>query len=172
VRLAAQDRPTFRSGVEIIQLDVSVLDKQRRSVRGLTAADFTVLEDGRPQRVLVFNAIDVPDMPPPAAAWMRDVAPDVTVNTRPEGRLFVIVLDDALTPFEPAMVNHAKAIARGVVDRLRPGDLASVIFTASNMHAQDFTDDRARLLRAIDAFRGGWSSCFLLRARVRVREDR
>ena len=38
--------PTFRTGVDAVQLDVSVLDKDRRPVRRLTAADFTVLEDG------------------------------------------------------------------------------------------------------------------------------
>ena len=34
--------PTFRAGVDVVQLDVSVLDKNRRPVRGLTAADFTL----------------------------------------------------------------------------------------------------------------------------------
>ena len=40
-------RPAFRTGVELIQLDVAVLDDQRVPVRGLTAADFTVLEKGQ-----------------------------------------------------------------------------------------------------------------------------
>jgi hypothetical protein len=31
--------PTFRTGVDAVQLDVSVLDRQRRPVRGLTASD-------------------------------------------------------------------------------------------------------------------------------------
>jgi hypothetical protein len=44
--------PTFRSGVELIQLDVSVLDKDRRPVQGLTAADFTVLVDGQPRPIV------------------------------------------------------------------------------------------------------------------------
>ena len=41
--------PTFRTGVDAVQLDVSVLDKDRRPVRGLTAADFTVLENSKPR---------------------------------------------------------------------------------------------------------------------------
>jgi VWFA-related protein len=161
VALAGQDRQTFRSGVDLIQLDVSVLDRDRRPVRGLTAADFTLLEDGKPQRIVAFNAIDVPDPEPEveaAAPWVREVASDVRRNTGPDGRLFTIVMDDALIPFEPWMINNAKAIARGVVDRMRPGDLASVIFTGSNQHAQDFTDDRRLLLRAIDRFRS-WGGC-------------
>ncbi|HET7220976.1 MAG TPA: hypothetical protein VFJ02_23140, partial [Vicinamibacterales bacterium] len=40
------DRPQFRAGVELLQLDVAVLDDKREPVRGLTAADFTVLENG------------------------------------------------------------------------------------------------------------------------------
>lgn len=39
-------RAPFRTGVELVQLDVAVLDDQRVPVRGLTAADFTVVESG------------------------------------------------------------------------------------------------------------------------------
>ena len=52
--LLAQDRrdqPTFQTGVELVQLDVSVLDDKRQPVRGLSAADFTVLENGVPRPV-------------------------------------------------------------------------------------------------------------------------
>jgi VWFA-related protein len=156
-RLPAQDRQTFRSGVDLVQVDVSVLDRDRRPIRGLTIADFTLLEDGRPQRLVAFNPIDIPDHAPDAAAapWLRDVAPDVRENVVPEGRLFTIVMDDAGVPPDAWMVEHTRAIARGVVDRLRPGDLASVIFTSTNQHAQELTDDRARLLRAIETFRVG-----------------
>jgi hypothetical protein len=38
---ANQNPPTFRAGVNLIELDVSVFDRNRRSVTGLTAADFT-----------------------------------------------------------------------------------------------------------------------------------
>ena len=46
---APSQTPTFRTGVDAVQLDVSVLDKDRRPVRGLTAADFTVLDNGKPR---------------------------------------------------------------------------------------------------------------------------
>src|SRR5215468_2419083 len=79
--------PQFRAGVDLIQLDVSVLDKKtHRPVRGLTMADFSVLEDGRQQPIAAFAAVDVPD--PPAVpvvdgkpvTWLRDVPPDVQSN--------------------------------------------------------------------------------------------
>jgi hypothetical protein len=43
-----QSAPTFRAGIDLVQLDVSVMDRDRQPVRGLTARDFQVLEDGRP----------------------------------------------------------------------------------------------------------------------------
>jgi hypothetical protein len=46
VLIRAQDLPgpqaTFRTGIDVIQIDVSVLDRDRRPVHGLAAADFTV----------------------------------------------------------------------------------------------------------------------------------
>jgi hypothetical protein len=41
-QLATPRQPTFRTGVDVVQVDVSVLDKDRRPLRGLTQADFTI----------------------------------------------------------------------------------------------------------------------------------
>ena len=67
----AQQPPSFRAGVELIRLDVSVLDKDRRPVRGLTAADFTVLENGKPQRVVTLSSVEAAERDPARSAWMR-----------------------------------------------------------------------------------------------------
>src|SRR6266545_4643188 len=69
--------PTFRGGIDIVELDVSVLGHDRVPVRGLTAADFTVLEDGEPQPIVAFDAVDLPDVAREGASWLRDIAPDV-----------------------------------------------------------------------------------------------
>jgi VWFA-related protein len=156
----------FRSGVFVVGLDVSVFDKNREPVRGLTAADFTVLEDGKPQKIVAFSAVDVPDAPiaPPTAAWQRTVSPDVQTNAiarEPEGRLFVLLLDDALIPPDMWAVRSAKAIARKVVDQLSPTDLVAVVFTFASGHAQDFTTDRTKLLAAIDSLQPGPASHLL-----------
>src|SRR5438067_1831416 len=103
-------------GVDIVRLDVSVLDKDRRPVRGLTAADFAITVDGVPQPIVAFDAVVLPPRETPTAPWMRDVAPDVKTNALSEPRLFTIIMDDAQTPFDPYMVNNARTIARGIVD--------------------------------------------------------
>src|SRR5687767_8077279 len=112
---APQQPPRFRAGIDVVELDVSVLDRDRRPVRGLTAPDFTVLEDGQPQEIVAFEEVDLPDPEATAASWMREVAPDVRSNDFTAGRLLVLVLDDATMPGNPATVATAKKIAREVI---------------------------------------------------------
>jgi VWFA-related protein len=151
--------PVFRSGVEIVRLDVSVLDKQRMPVRGLAAADFTVLEDGKPRPVVVFSAIDLADVVTERPAkWMREVTPDVATNRLDDRRIVVLVLDDATLPPDPAMVETTKRIGRQVIEGLGPGDLLSVVYTADNRRPQDFTTDRAKLSAAVERITGGISA--------------
>lgn len=51
---AAPQRPLFRSGQNLILVDVSVRDKKGQPIDGLTAADFEVLENGKSQEVVTF----------------------------------------------------------------------------------------------------------------------
>ena len=145
----AQAPPSqFRAGVDLVQVDVSVLDKLRKPVRGLTAADFTLFEDGKPRPIVAFSAVDLPAGDPTIAPWTADVAPDVSTNTLPEeGRLVVIVLDRSIPDGFPML--NARAIAKASVRELGPGDLAAVVDTGGGT-PHDFTADRAALVAAID----------------------
>jgi hypothetical protein len=50
------------------------------SRRGPTAADFTILENGKPPPMIEFTAIDLPDADAPQPAWLRDTRPDIVRN--------------------------------------------------------------------------------------------
>lgn len=142
-------QPRFRGGTDLVQVDVSVLDSKRLPVRGLTAADFTVLEDGKPREIQAFSEVYLPDrVRAEAAPWVRDVPRDVVSNQTAddEGRLVLILLDRSIPLGEPTLV--AKRIAVAAVNQLAPGDLAAVLST-SNGATQNLTSDRARLLQAI-----------------------
>jgi VWFA-related protein len=160
--------PQFRAGVDLVQLDVSVLDKRTHlPVRGLTMVDFTVLEDGNQQKIAAFAAVDIPDPPPaPVVAgqpvtWMRDVPPDVQTNASagtPDSRLFVMVIDDAMIPLEPRVIQQSKKAARSVIEKLSPADRMAIVLTAESQHAQDFTSDHARLLASVEKMRPGYAT--------------
>src|SRR6266550_5858038 len=72
--------PTFRSTVQLVHVDASVLDDQRRPIHGLTIADFTVLENGSPRPVRTFVEISGSDPDPSAPSWAREAGPDVHSN--------------------------------------------------------------------------------------------
>jgi VWFA-related protein len=142
----APPQTTFRAGVDLVDVDVSVLDRNRLPVRGLTADDFTVYEDGKVRPIAAFSAVDLPTRERPSAPWLAEIAPDVVANEFPrEGRLVVILMDRSIGP------EHGKTavdFAEAAVDQLRPGDMAAVAYSTFGV-PQNFTADRALLLAAI-----------------------
>ena len=138
--------PAFRSLVDLVDVDVSVLDRNRLPVTGLTAADFTVIEDNEPRPIVVFSPVDLPPRALPSARWMSTIAPDVLDNDlQREGRLVAVLIDQSIAPEH---LPNAQRFAESVVDQLRPGDLAAVVYSTFGV-PQNFTADRARLLAAI-----------------------
>ena len=143
-------RAPFRTGVELVQLDVAVLDDQRVPVRGLTAADFTVLESGKAKSIRSFSAVDLPMRDRSKdAVWTNTVPPDVANNVvaTQDGRLVVILMDRSIN-FGAGVVT-ARKIASAIVDGLGPSDLAAVVSTSGGI-PQNLTMDHTRLLAAIN----------------------
>jgi VWFA-related protein len=150
-------QPVFRGEVDVIRLDVSVLDKRRQPVRGLTADDFTVTEDGKPQRIVAVSEIDMSESDPMPSAWMRHVPRDVAGNDLSDqvgdGRIVAVVMDDWNIPFDDLdIIIGARTVGRYVIDQLGPSDVAAVIFPQQAGKTQDFTDDRLKLVEAVDKF--------------------
>jgi VWFA-related protein len=143
-------RPVFRGGTDLVQVDVSVLDGKRHPVRGLTAEDFSIFEDGQPREIQAFTEVYLPDRARAQdAAWMRVVPSDVATNqtAHEEGRLVIVLLDRTIPLGQPTIT--AKRIATTVINQLGPGDLGAVVST-SNGAVQNLTSDRSRLLRTLE----------------------
>src|SRR5512134_3058303 len=51
----AQQQPAFRSGVSIVPVLATVLDKEGRLIPDLEKSDFTVLDNGKPQEITFFQ---------------------------------------------------------------------------------------------------------------------
>ncbi len=165
VALGAQGAPqdqtiqppvTFRSEINYVEVDARVLDGQGAFVPGLTAADFQVLEDGKPQKVDAFSFINIPverqARPLFAKAPIeRDVADNITGY---DGRVYVIVLDDQHT--HPLRSQRLKVAARQFVTRyMGANDTAAIVYTSGRSDvAQEFTNSQRRLLAAVDKFMG------------------
>ena len=150
-------QPRFKAAVEAVVLDASVLDKDGMPVRGLTKADFILFEDGQPQAITAFTAIDLPDVEHRGPTVFPDAPRDVRSNDElKEGAIWGIVLDDAVTD-GPAML-RGRQYAHQVLERLGPPDIAAVVFIVNKRAGQEFTRDRSRLAAAIDRYRLSGSS--------------
>jgi VWFA-related protein len=142
--------PTLRASVEQVVVDVVVTDAAGAPVSGLSAADFEIREDGRPQAILTFSEVALP-LTPRAPGTPPPRPPDVRSNRQAgEGRVYLLFVDDQFVM--PARTFGVRALAREFLDRyLQPGDLVAVA-TSSGLGggAQAFTDDPALAARAID----------------------
>ena len=175
--ISAQQAPQFRSKLELIQIDVTVVDVSTRlPVRGLTAEDFTLYEDGEERDIRGFAEIYIPGASD-GPSWMNDTAPDV--RTASDGRVLVFLLDDAqmdgmvtlgakITP--EVWLETVRRVTTEVIEQMGPTDVAAVICTFDDKCAQDFTNDRELLKAALARFspkkqqttggRGSWQYDF------------
>jgi Ca-activated chloride channel family protein len=124
--------PSFRSGVEIVSLNVTVADAQQRYATDLQQDEFQVFEDGVKQDVTFFNRSNLPI----ALALLIDTSASM------ESRL-----------------QTAQEAATGFARQLRPQDLAEVIDFDSRVNIlQTFTNNADALEQAVRRTSAGGST--------------
>ena len=123
-RVEAQSA-TFRSGVDMVPLTVTVTDATGKYVTGLTGNDFTVFEDGVEQSLSFFASQDVP----------VDVA-------------LVLDTSGSMRPDLPLV----QSAASGLVRTLRASDRGAIVEVREAARIpQPFTSDRALIERSLRA---------------------
>jgi VWFA-related protein len=93
----AQQRPVFRGGTHFVRVDAYPA-QNGKIVEGLTADDFEILEDGKPQKIESFDFIKFEGLSPEAER--RDPASQQAGYDRaadPRYRVFVVYVDMALS---------------------------------------------------------------------------
>jgi VWFA-related protein len=150
-----QDRqaPTFRIGIDLVQVDVVVVDKDGNPVTGLKTSDFTLLDRKKPQAIATFEEIahrradKTAPLELPAAVKL-----DVSSNqTAQSDRLVVMVVDDLHIYKE--RTDRAKEIARKVLADLGAQSSMAVLFTSQD-HSTQVTTDQSRLRAAVETLKG------------------
>ncbi|HEY0873997.1 MAG TPA: VWA domain-containing protein [Vicinamibacterales bacterium] len=115
----------FTSSVNLVEVYASVVDEKGQPVRGLTADDFEVLEDGEPQKISAFTAGEFPL----TAALALDTSFSMA------GKPMTIV----------------KGAARAFLNALRPTDEAVIVGIGSQVSVlADARSTRDEHLAAID----------------------
>ena len=144
--------PIFRSGVDAVELDVVATNANGDPVTDLTADDFEVREQGKPQTITSFTRIDIPIEKAERPLFAgRDIEPDVQSNDGPDGRVYVIAFENV----DPADSLKTRRFLRDFVERhFGTNDVGAVVYLgpASRNDAQELTSNRRLLLEAIDKF--------------------
>jgi VWFA-related protein len=96
LRSQSPQQPVFRGGVELVTLDVTVVDKDGRPVKGLKPEDFAVLLEGqaRPVRALDFLEFGASGGSDAAPARETTNQPGQAAPAKRGGRVIVILFDD------------------------------------------------------------------------------
>jgi VWFA-related protein len=118
---APAPQATFKSGVELVRLDVRVVDDAGLPVKDLRADEVRVSEGGAPRPVVVFQHVAEP-----VGSYLevarRTIGAEVSTNQgAPRGHLYVFVFDQAhISPGNE--VRARLAVDRFLHTRVKPGD--------------------------------------------------
>lgn len=150
---APTPQATFRSGVELVRLDVRVLDDQGRPVKDIRADELTVAEDGEPRPIVLFQHVEEPSGTYVDVA-RRTIASEVSTNrSAPRGHLYVLVFDQHhLTPGNEQRARQAAE--RFLRTRVRPGDRVALYALPGPGPQIPFTSDVNRAIAELTAIRG------------------
>ena len=145
----------FKAETDLVLVNVTVREKKTGApLRNLKQEDFTVLEDGKPQRVTSFDfeQVDVGAVAAPAQAVLAAPKPEAAspapaaqkLDLR-DRRLVVLFFD--LTSMQPEEIERAVEAARKFVARqMTPADMVGVVSLGASLQVdQDFTSDRGLL---------------------------
>jgi VWFA-related protein len=151
--------PAFRSGLDLVVINVVVRDRNGELVRGLTRDDFTVLEDNAPQEIGTFDFeqldAETPAAPPPPILAGGPGAARAPLPSRPalalEGRRVIVLFFD-VSSMATEEVGRAIQSARDYIDARRsPADVIAIVSLGTSLRVeQDFTASGEALLAALD----------------------
>ncbi len=175
---AAPQQAVFRSGIDVVAVDVLVVDKNGHPLPDLKPEDFTVTVDGKPRRIASVEFLAhydrfatppdrtaIPNLRPEDRVMMRA---EYSSNTKsPPGRLFVLVVDSG---------NMTRGGGRGAmqaagqfVQKLAPNDLVALVSLPAGVTV-DFTADRLAIRNALLQIIGGGASRYLSNVNISLGE--
>ena len=145
--LAEQTQPTFETQVNYVVVPVRVLDRRGDFVPGLTASDFRVREDGTPQVIASFTAVDIPFLVEDTPN-LDDLAAAASKSIVAEGRVYAIVVDDLFLEADYTL-KARNLVSEFVLHHISAKDIAALALT-SKTTPHSFTPDKRLLLEALE----------------------
>jgi VWFA-related protein len=148
---ASAEQDVIKVTSNLVNLDVIVRDKNGKAITDLKPEDFTVSENGVPQKIEFFDSTLTSNSNEAAK-------PNGTVSTEPGPRppggfprnIIALVLDGQST--EAANSNHVRAgMVKYIRERISDNDSVALFSISSGLQLlQTFTQDKAKLIAAVE----------------------
>ncbi|HEX4003388.1 MAG TPA: VWA domain-containing protein [Candidatus Acidoferrales bacterium] len=159
-RVVPQSPGTLRAESELVRIDVEVTDRSGNPIKGLREDQFTVTDNGKPQKISSFSYSDIesvdtagPDNSKPVVIPVDGGAPSAKQSVSDEVRdRRMIVLFFDLSSMETDDITRAHDSAEKFLDKqMTPADLVSVVVFSTQLSVlANFTNNRAVLKKAVE----------------------
>ncbi|HTT24618.1 MAG TPA: VWA domain-containing protein [Candidatus Sulfotelmatobacter sp.] len=145
---------TIRSNVRLVQIDVIAKDKHGNPVSGLEAKDFTLLDDGVPQkiaRISVERGAGESDMGNTIADAAKQTGTPIFSNIRPDNVVPTVILFDVLNTPPEDQRSMEKALVQSLKHMKEGTPIALLILGDDLAVVSDFTTSSISLSRIAEA---------------------
>ena len=152
-----QPTPTFRTGTDVVRVDVTVLDRKGLPHSTLTADDFEVTEDDVLQPITSFKYVAVtghPDEGDELSLPIRSPSHAAAEAARDDVRVFLIFWDEYHIGRLQPTLQAKEYLTKFVREAFGPKDLVAFMDPLTPTEAIRFTRDRLQLTEEIRKFRG------------------
>lgn len=158
-KTAPGGKATIRSTVSLVEIDVQITNRDGKPVKGLKQEQFSITEDGKPQKISTFEYNDIEQI---ETAGSGDTSPVTvplgTVSTPEEIKAVVrdhrmIVLFFDLTSLQAEdLLRSTRAAQKYMQEQMTPADLVGIVVFGNTLKVvTNFTNDRELLKQSIDA---------------------
>lgn len=153
----ADQPPTFRTGADLVRVDVSVLDRRGLPVSTLARDDFAIEEDGVPQAIQSFKFVSASGHPAEGdelSLPIRSRQHATAEAARDDVRVFLIFWDEYHINRLTSAVRAREVLMDFVRTAFGPTDLVAFMDPLTTLDSLRFTRDRLELAETVRTLRG------------------
>ncbi|MFZ0739012.1 MAG: VWA domain-containing protein [Candidatus Acidiferrales bacterium] len=151
--------PVLRSSSDLVRIDVEVTDRSGKPITGLREDQFTVMDDGKPQKIANFSYADIEKV---ETAGGEDAKPIVVpvdieepaaapaIGEAVRDRRMIVLFFDLTSMETDDLIRAHDSSLKFVQKQMTPADLVAVVTFSSRLSVlANFTNDHATLEKAV-----------------------
>jgi VWFA-related protein len=147
--------PTLKSQTTLVEVPTVVTDRHGRHIHGLNKNDFRVFENGKEEKIAVFEEVVATNQRPPVPDRSANAFSNLSAKTEGRHALTVVLLDQINTPFLDQYYGRQQLI-KYLAANLDPRQTLGLMILGRNgvQKVTDFTQDPASVIATLKKLGG------------------